>query len=151
MVEQQQWMDYLKGDIDHDYWMSLDTTDNLRGLKMLDSILPSSCISKSARISQGQVGAAFAYLSRQALTGTHLGRYMAGIFHMARWTLTWFIQQDKTLIRIISSKVKAIPTSNLAGLNNIWYTQQVRFIYGMKPAGFMRYLDDTWPVGLIPR
>lgn len=46
-----------------------------------------------------------------------------------------------------SGKVEAVPTSNLVWLNNIWYTQQVGSMHGMKPAGFVRYLDDTWPVG----
>ena len=37
-------MDYHKGGIDHDYWMSPDTTNDLRGLKMHDSILPFSWV-----------------------------------------------------------------------------------------------------------
>lgn len=37
-------MDYLESGIDRDYWMSPDAADDLRGLKMLDSILPSSWV-----------------------------------------------------------------------------------------------------------
>jgi hypothetical protein len=76
---------------------------------------------------------------------------MAGIFHMAGWTLTWFIKQDEMEMRKTSGKVEAVPTSNLARLNNIWYTQQVGSMNRMKPAGFARYLDNIVPgqVGLI--
>ena len=68
------------------------------------------------------------------------------ISNLATLSNIWYTWQGEMEIRKILGKVKAISISNLARLNNIWYTWQVISRHGIKPAGFMRYMDYIWPV-----